>query len=80
VHIKDFALRPPDNSPGLTTQSGKRYAGCEIGAGKAQVKECIELIKQSRYGGWISLEVGTRPPLDSAIQGAKYVARAWQQL
>ena len=50
----------------------------EIGAGVTQVKECLALIKASKYSGWISLEVGTRPPLDSAIQGAKYVTEAWK--
>jgi sugar phosphate isomerase/epimerase len=80
VHIKDFALRPPDDKPGLTTPAGKKYMGCEIGAGVTQVKECLALIKASRYSGWISLEVGTRPPLDSAIQGAKYVTEAWKKV
>ncbi len=77
IHIKDFALRPPDNSPSLTTPSGKKYTGCEIGAGAAEVKECLALIKPCSYRGWLSLEVGTRPPLDSAIQGARYVTKTW---
>jgi sugar phosphate isomerase/epimerase len=80
IHIKDFALRPPDSSPGLTTPAGKKYMGCEIGMGKAEVKECLALIKRSTYSGWLSLEVGTRPALDSAIHGARYVTETWKQV
>ena len=42
--------------------------------------ECLALIKRGKYDGWLSLEVGTRPPLDSAILGANYVTEAWKNL
>ena len=80
VHIKDFALRAPDDKPSLTSPSGRKYKGGEIGAGEAQVKECLALIKRSAYNGWLSLEVGTQPPLDSAIQGAKFVTETWEKV
>lgn len=80
VHIKDFALQPADATMGIKSREGKRYIGCEIGTGMAEVKECLALIKASKYDGWLSLEVGTRPPLDAAIRGAKYVREVWERL
>lgn len=79
VHIKDFALRDPDDKPGLTSPGGTQYKGCLIGDGKAQVTECVALLKADQYDGWVSLEVGGGgDPLDEAIHGAKVVTEAWQ--
>jgi sugar phosphate isomerase/epimerase len=80
VHLKDFALIKPEDKGGIKSPSGKRYVGCEIGVGEAEVDACLGSIKRSPYRGWLSLEVGTRPPLASAIQAAKYVAEAWRRV
>ncbi|MEW6355134.1 MAG: sugar phosphate isomerase/epimerase family protein [Planctomycetota bacterium] len=78
VHIKDFALRAPDDQPRLTSLSGKQYKGCYIGEGEAEVAETLRLLKADAYPGWISLEVGgSRDPLDDALRGAKVVKQAW---
>ena len=80
VHIKDFALREPDPKPGLTSPGGRRYKGCPIGDGRAEVAECLALLKADQYDGWVSLEVGgSGDPLADAVHGAKYVTQAWQR-
>lgn len=79
VHIKDFMLCPPEETKkGIISLAGKRYAGCPIGDGKAEVAACLRLLKGAGYKGWISLEVGGgMPPLDDALLGAARVIEAW---
>ena len=77
VHIKDLALRDHAEPRSYLTPSGKRFSGCTIGDGAAEVAECIGLLKADRLGGWLSLEVGgSGDPLDEAVHGAKVVADA----
>jgi len=80
VHIKDFALCPPGEKATLRSLAGNGYKDCDIGTGKAEVEECLRLIKASRYAGWISLEVGASQPLAGALQGAQYVAGVWSRV
>ncbi|NOZ22083.1 MAG: sugar phosphate isomerase/epimerase [Planctomycetes bacterium] len=78
VHIKDFALREPDDQPRSTSLAGKQYKGCLIGDGEAEVVDTVKLLKADAYDGWISLEVGgSIGPLDDALHGAKVVKEAW---
>jgi len=76
VHIKDLALAP-EGGGRLASRSGRRYIGCEIGEGEGEVEQCLSLVKAAGYDGWISLEVGTSPPVRSAEIGAKCVLAAW---
>ena len=79
VHIKDFALRPPDSQKSLTSTAGKQYKDCLIGQGEAEVSGCVKLLKADKYSGWLSIEVGVgADPLGEAIHVAKYIAKAWQ--
>lgn len=80
VHIKDFALRAPDDQPRLTSLAGKKYKGCLIGDGDAEVVETVRLLRAAEYDGWLSLEVGGGvDPLTDAVHGAKVVTKAWNQ-
>jgi len=80
VHIKDFALKSPEENVGIKSRAGKRYVGCAIGAGAAEVRDCLALIKRSGYNGWLSIEVSISPPVQAAIQGAKFIAEAWKNV
>ncbi|MFQ6097004.1 MAG: sugar phosphate isomerase/epimerase family protein, partial [Armatimonadota bacterium] len=79
VHIKDFVRGDPAEPGGLRSPSGIKYVGCDIGEGEAQVAECLAGLKADGYDGWLSLEVGTSPPLRGAIVGARYVQDAWER-
>lgn len=79
VHLKDFALVDPTSDARLRSLGGKRYVGCSIGAGRAQVKDCLALLKAGGYAGWLSLEVGVAPPLEEAVRAAGAVARWWEE-
>ena len=78
VHIKDFRVRTPDNTPSLTSPRGIPYEGCEIGTGDAQVRGCVRLLKADRYTGWLSIEAGGYRDAEAAVQGAKAIQEAWR--
>lgn len=77
VHLKDFAVCPPVDKAPCQPSVGKMHKDCAIGAGQAEVDECLRLIKASRYAGWISLEVCVTPPLASVQRAALYVTKVW---
>lgn len=79
VHIKDFALRPDDDSPSLTAPNKKKYKGCMIGEGEAEVTGTLELLKADGYDKWVSIEVGGNP-LAEAVHGVRFVREAWEQI
>ncbi|MBI3944940.1 MAG: sugar phosphate isomerase/epimerase [Armatimonadetes bacterium] len=74
VHIKDFA---PAGGARLRSLAGEAHVGCTVGAGRAQVRECLALLKADGYSGWLSLEVGVAPALAEAVRAAGVVARMW---
>ncbi len=80
VHIKDWLPAPPDSDQGIVAPSGRRWIGAQIGHGKAQVRESLELLHADGYEGWISLEVGVAPALEAAVIGANYCTGVWDSL
>ena len=78
VHIKDFCRRAADGKPSLTTVDGVPLQGCRIGAGEAQVGECLEALRRAAYGGWVSIEVGGGDPVEQAVHGARVIRQAWE--
>lgn len=79
VHIKDFTPREPDGKPSLTAPDGTPYKGCMIGAGDAQVRDCVARLRELDYPGWISLEVGSGDVVPQAVEGARVVRETWEQ-
>ena len=78
VHIKDFALREPDDRPGLTSPSGRQYKGAMLGEGEAQVADVLHDLKAAGYPGWVSLEVSgaVGDPLEEAVHGIRFMRTA----
>jgi sugar phosphate isomerase/epimerase len=69
VHIKDFCRREADGNAGLTSVGGVPYKGCLIGAGEAQVRECLQALRRDGYAQWVSIEVGGGDPVEEALHG-----------
>jgi sugar phosphate isomerase/epimerase len=76
IHIKDFYLRPAHNDPGegwFRTAHGNYLRGAIIGNGDIDMREVIQIVKQSGYDGYLSVEfegieeckLGTRLGLDN---------------
>jgi len=78
VHIKDFAPCRAGESAQKVSPQGKRYRGCEIGAGAAEVAECLERLKADGYKGWLSLEPIVKPALGAFISAARFVRGRWE--
>ncbi len=79
VHIKDFARRPPDGRPSLTSPSGVPYRGALLGGGEAEVTEVLNKLEAAGYGGWVSLEISGAlgDPLEEAVHGLRFIRNAW---
>jgi sugar phosphate isomerase/epimerase len=69
VHIKDFVI----GGESLKSPTGVPHAGCLIGDGAGQVVECLDLLKQDKYKGWISLEANAA----DAQQGCDFIRQCW---
>lgn len=79
VHIKDFALREPDNRPGLTSPLGRQFRGVLLGKGEAQAADILRSLKAAGYSGWVSLEVSGAggDVLEEAVHGLRFMRAAW---
>lgn len=77
VHLKDFYLRPSGQNPGtgfIQTTSGNYLRGSIFGHGDVDARSVIQVIKESGYDGYISLEFegleecreGTKISMDNA--------------
>lgn len=84
IHLKDLYLRPANQNPGegwIPTQSGNYLRGAIVGQGDIPIREVLQIIKNSGYDGYISIEfegmedcrTGTRLGLDN-------VKRIWDEL
>lgn len=59
VHLKDFYVRPSEQNPGIgffQSTSGDYLRGSIFGHGDIDVRSVMQVIKQSGYDGYISLE------------------------
>lgn len=85
VHAKDFILKPfNDADPGegaFRTRSGNFLRGTIVGQGNVPVKQCLYLIKQAGYDGYISIEFeGLEDVFDGVRIGADNVRKYWNEL
>ncbi|MCK5802390.1 MAG: sugar phosphate isomerase/epimerase [Lentisphaeria bacterium] len=78
VHIKDFRVRQPDESPSLVSPAGVGYEGCPIGAGDAQPDGCLKLLKADGYDNWLSIEAGGYDTAEPAVQAARFILSSWE--
>lgn len=61
AHAKDFIIKTaeqPDPGEGFSipTRGGKRLRGTIIGHGDVPVKQCLRILKNAGYDGWIAIE------------------------
>lgn len=75
VHCKDFAPIQEENPHEVyTSLAGKKYRGCAIGEGAAQIGPVITFLKQHSYDGPISLEYeGVADPFDGVAESQKFI-------
>jgi sugar phosphate isomerase/epimerase len=57
VHFKDFKQAPEGHDGfAYTALDGKRFVGTAVGEGEVRLEECIRLLRESGFDGWLSVE------------------------
>ena len=75
AHAKDFLMKDEDPGEGwFPTRSGRHLRGTIVGHGVVPVRECVRILKDAGYGGWLSLEFeGMEDNLTALRCGLKYL-------
>lgn len=77
VHAKDFIIKTKlnDNDKGyFKSRGGKFLKGATIGTGNVPVKECIKILTQHKYNGYICIEYeGTEDPIQGILTSKRYI-------
>jgi inosose dehydratase len=76
VHLKDWDPNmPPETSGEGGTAIIKDFV--ELGQGVVRLKECIELLRQAGYDGWLTIELDytRRTPTESVQMSKEYLER-----
>lgn len=77
AHVKDFYFVPageekPDGF--FDTRDGNHLCGSVLGDGVVPVRECVQMIKNSGYDGWVTLEYeGMESPLTGVPKGFEFL-------
>ncbi|TNJ65948.1 sugar phosphate isomerase/epimerase [Paenibacillus hemerocallicola] len=87
IHLKDFYVRTPDRSPGLScpgwipTAGGNQLRGAILGQGDIHIRDVLRVIKHAGYDGYLSLEFeGMEECRNATKLGFSYAKRVWEEL
>jgi sugar phosphate isomerase/epimerase len=67
VHCKDFVPAPADETRIFTSLAGKKYAGCVLGEGLANVGASLRLLKKQKFSGMVSIEYEGLEPASAGV-------------
>ncbi|HOE62208.1 MAG TPA: sugar phosphate isomerase/epimerase family protein [Candidatus Sumerlaeota bacterium] len=67
VHCKDFAPAPAGEDRVYTSLAGKKFCGCVLGDGSANVAASLILLKNTGYKGMISIEYEGLEPAATGV-------------
>ncbi len=74
VHAKDFKVRDADEVPGERwgrSVAGRYFQGCVVGEGDIPVRECLKVLIEAGYDGYLSIEYeGTEDSVEGVRRGA----------
>ena len=79
AHVKDFyyadrSVETPDGY--FDTRDGNHLCGSVLGDGIVPVEKCVEMIKNSGYDGWVTLEYeGRENPLTAVPKGLDFLKK-----
>ena len=79
AHVKDFyyadrTVEIPDGY--FDTRDGNHLCGSVLGDGIVPVEKCVEMIKNSGYDGWVTLEYeGRETPLTAVPKGLDFLKK-----
>ena len=75
AHAKDFLMKDTAPSDGwITTRNGKAIRGTVVGHGVVPIPDCIRILRENGYDGWLSLEFeGMEDNLPALQAGLSYL-------
>lgn len=77
AHVKDFCFvdkSEPQPNGFFDTRAGNHICGSVLGDGVVPVKECVDIIKNAGYDGWVTLEYeGQESPLTGVPKGFEFL-------
>ena len=77
AHVKDFYFvdkSQPKPDGFFDTRAGNHLCGSVLGEGVVPVKECVDVIKNTGYNGWVTLEYeGQESPLTGVPRGYEFL-------
>lgn len=77
VHAKDMRRLPfgvPESAGGFPTRGGNQLHGVALGDGDVPVRQCLAVLRQAGYDGWVSLEYeGLGDCLDGICKGLQFL-------
>lgn len=77
VHFKDFAPAPAGwDDFCYTAHDGSKWVGTRLGEGSAQAAECVGVLRQSGFDGWLSLEYEGHEDPFTAVPASLAFARS----
>ena len=80
VHAKDYASMPFNGECKNTSDAGKEFYGCPVGAGMIPVRAIFRELARDGYNGTIVMELSGLNKMESAIvASASYVRDEWKQ-
>ena len=75
VHLKDRTFASPESD--VNSQAsfyGRKVKSCAVGDGFVEIEECIKLLSESGYNGFLSVELFGNTNITTAMQkSAKYI-------
>ncbi|KWX71905.1 sugar phosphate isomerase/epimerase family protein [Paenibacillus jilunlii] len=84
VHLKDFYIRPQNRHPGegwFQSSGGNWLRGAIVGQGDIDMPRVLQLVKESGYDGYISIEFeGMEDCRKGTRLGLEYVKRTWNEI
>ena len=85
IHAKDFYMQPGPESPGEgwgRCESGRYYQGCVVGEGVIPVKECLAVLAENGYDGYLAIEYEgkTIEPVEGVTRSAANLRRMLDEL
>ena len=77
AHAKDFLMKEENPGEGwFPTRNGWSLRGTIVGHGVVPIKECVRILKEAGYDGWLSLEFeGLEEPLVAIKAGGEYLRK-----
>ncbi len=75
AHLKDFATAGSERSHVFVSLGGHRYVGVPLGEGEVPLRECLRVLRDAGFQGWVSVEYEAEEEERTGVPKSVAVAR-----